>query len=218
MLPRVLALFATCASTSHAFVQPPVRARRTAAPELWPNTCIRLHAVRVSHGAATMRIMTRRTTALALPAAIVAAMPLLPAEAGRFRTAAQNSAVESTADKLARLRAEVAALEAKVPAAASAATKYCLNVKLSVKPSRRDEFIKVIDNNAKGTRSAEPLAVEYVWGESTTEPNIFFFYEKYKGREGFEAHTRTPHFAAWEAFVATEPFTAPPVVQFYEER
>ena len=115
------------------------------------------------------------------------------------------------------LPAAIATATPLLPAVADAGL-YHLNVKLSVKPNRRDEFIKVIENNAKGTRTAEPLAVEYVWGESTTEPNIFYFSEKYKGRAGFEAHTKSPHFAAWETFVATEPFTAPPVVQFYEER
>ena len=96
-------------------------------------------------------------------------------------------------------------------------TKYCLNVKLCIKPERRSEFIQCIRANQQGTLSTEPLALEYVWGEDTSEPNTFHFYEKYEGRGGFEAHTQTPHFEAWEAFAATAPFTEPPVVSFYEE-
>ena len=36
------------------------------------------------------------------------------------------------------------------------------------------------------------------------------------GKEGFDAHTQAPHFAVWEAFAATEPFTAEPEVCFFE--
>ena len=95
--------------------------------------------------------------------------------------------------------------------------KFCLNVKLCIKPERRDAFIACIQNNQKGTLATEPLAIEYVWGEDLNEPNTFHFFEKYEGRRGFEAHQATPHFAAWEEFAASEPFTSPPVVQFYEE-
>ena len=96
-------------------------------------------------------------------------------------------------------------------------SKYCLNVKLSVKPERRGEFIDCIRANQEGTLRREPLALEYVWGEDTEQPNTFHFYEKYEGRGGFEAHTQTEHFADWEVFAATDPFTEPPVVSFYEE-
>jgi len=107
----------------------------------------------------------------------------------------------------------------KQPASAeqAAPSKFCLNVKLCIKPERRDEFLTCIRNNQAGTLSSEPLAIEYVWGEDADTPNTFHFYEKYAGRAGFEAHQATEHFAAWEEFAGSGPFTAPPVVQFYEE-
>lgn len=77
-------------------------------------------------------------------------------------------------------------------------SKFCLNVKLCIKSERRAEFIDCIRNNQKGTLSTEPLAIEYVWGEDTEVANTFHFYEKYQGKQGFEAHQATPHFAAWE--------------------
>ena len=104
-----------------------------------------------------------------------------------------------------------------VDAAADDAPKFCLNVKLCIKPERRDEFMECIKNNKAGTIGTEPLAEAYIWGEDTETKNTFHFYEKYKGKAGFEAHQKTPHFAAWEAFASTEPFSEPPVVQFYEE-
>ena len=96
-------------------------------------------------------------------------------------------------------------------------TKFCLNVKLCIKPERRDEFMECIKNNKAGTLGTEPLAEAYIWGEDTETKNTFHFYEKYKGKAGFEAHQKTPHFAAWEKFASTDPFSEPPVVQFYEE-
>ena len=95
---------------------------------------------------------------------------------------------------------------------------YCLNVNLFVKPERREEFLKCIEANAHGTMSTEPAAIEYRWGESVDEPNTFHFHEKYKDKDGFLAHTKTPHFADWEAFASSDPFTKPPEVTFFESR
>lgn len=95
--------------------------------------------------------------------------------------------------------------------------KFCVNVKLCIKPERRDEFIECIQNNQKGTLETEPLALEYVWGEDTETPNTFHFYEKYKGKAGFEAHQASPHFAVWKAFADSDPFSEPPRVETYQE-
>jgi len=100
---------------------------------------------------------------------------------------------------------------------AASTSKFCLNVKLCIKPERRDEFLTCIRNNQAGTLSSEPLAIDYKWGEAADAPNTFHFYERYKGKAGFEEHQQTPHFAAWEEFASSDPFTAPPVVEFYEE-
>ena len=51
-----------------------------------------------------------------------------------------------------------------------------------------------------GTLTKEPLAVEYTYGEDETTRNTFHFHEKYKGRAGFEAHTKAPHFAVYVKF------------------
>lgn len=99
---------------------------------------------------------------------------------------------------------------------------YCLNVNLYPKPHVREEFLKVIANNKMGSDSdVEPLCLQYVYGESTETRHVFHFHEEYtgqdEGKEGFEAHTKAPHFAAWEAFANTgEPFHKPPVVNFFK--
>ena len=104
----------------------------------------------------------------------------------------------------------------KVPVKAA----FCLHVDLFVKPERRDEFLKVIVNNKKGSDENEPLCLQYVYGEDIDVPNTFHFHEEYtgadEGNEGFEAHKSSPHFSAWEAFANSDPFTKPPVVKFYK--
>ena len=92
---------------------------------------------------------------------------------------------------------------------------YCLNVELKVQPERRAEFLDCIRNNQDNTLASEPLAVTYLFGEDESTPNTFHFFEQYRGGEGFDAHTQTSHFAAWEAFAGTDPFSAPPRVAFY---
>ena len=96
--------------------------------------------------------------------------------------------------------------------------KFCVNVNLYVKPERREEFLKVIAINSAGTLANEPLNISYTWGESTTEKNTFHFQEQFKGKEGFDAHTQSPHFAVWRVFTEAEdsPFWKPPTVFFFE--
>ena len=96
--------------------------------------------------------------------------------------------------------------------------KFCVNVNLYVKPERREEFLKVIAINSAGTLANEPLNISYTWGESTTEKNTFHFQEQFKGKEGFDAHTQSPHFAVWQQFTDSEdsPFWKPPSVIFFE--
>lgn len=97
---------------------------------------------------------------------------------------------------------------------------FCLNVELCIKPEVREEFLKVIQNNQKGSTETEPLCYQYHWGESTATPNTFYFHEQYggskDGEEGFEAHANAPHFAAWEDFASTNPFTKDPVVSKFK--
>jgi quinol monooxygenase YgiN len=98
-----------------------------------------------------------------------------------------------------------------------AGAKYCLNVSLVVKPERRANILKCIAANQAGALSTEPLAIEYLWGEDVNTPNTFHFFEQYQSLAGFEAHTKSPHFADWLAFEGTDPFTEPPRVVFYED-
>lgn len=92
-----------------------------------------------------------------------------------------------------------------------------LSVSMGIEPERRDEFLRVIRNNAKHTRSEEPLNRAYIWGEDTESPNTFHFHEEYAGDAGFEAHQATPHFKVWADFADSKPFSADgePTVRFW---
>ena len=97
---------------------------------------------------------------------------------------------------------------------------FCVHVELCVKPEFREQFLECIQNNQKGTLQTEQLCLQYIYGESTTTENKFVFHEEYTGKndgkEGFDAHTKTPHFEAWESFVEKDPFTKEPVVNFFK--
>lgn len=95
---------------------------------------------------------------------------------------------------------------------------YCVTVNLYPKEEVRDEFLKVISANKKGTDKTEPLALQYTYGESTSKANVFHFHEQYTGgdggKEGFDAHASAPHFKDWESFAGTDPFVKEPEVFF----
>lgn len=97
---------------------------------------------------------------------------------------------------------------------------FCLNVELCIQESVRDSFLSVIQNNQKGSLTTEPLCRQYVYGESTTTPNTFYFHEQYigeeQGQEGFQAHKLSSHFQVWEEFAAKNPFTKDPAVSFFQ--
>ena len=98
--------------------------------------------------------------------------------------------------------------------AAPGVDRYNLNVQLSVKPQRLAEFLEIIEANALSTLR-EPRNLRYAWGESATVPGVYHFQESFVGKQGFDEHCAAPTFAAWEAFAASDPFSAEPSVQFY---
>eukprot|EP00634_Sargassococcus_sp_CCMP2135_P005358 CAMPEP_0198658742 /NCGR_PEP_ID=MMETSP1467-20131203/27435_1 /TAXON_ID=1462469 /ORGANISM="unid. sp., Strain CCMP2135" /LENGTH=224 /DNA_ID=CAMNT_0044395029 /DNA_START=60 /DNA_END=734 /DNA_ORIENTATION=- len=93
--------------------------------------------------------------------------------------------------------------------------RYCLNVKLQVKPERVEEFEATIRQNELGTRQ-EPRNLRYSYGKATEGSGTYLFQEVFVGERGFKDHAAAPHFAKWEVFAATEPFAADPVVDFWE--
>jgi len=102
--------------------------------------------------------------------------------------------------------------EGHVEKATNAKGALCLNVELCVKPEVREEFLDVIRNNKAGS-DAEPLCMQYSWGEDIYDPNKFHFHEQYVNEDGLLAHFQGDHFKVWEEFASGEPFTRPPRVE-----
>ena len=90
-----------------------------------------------------------------------------------------------------------------------------INVKLSIKADRREEFLQIIQEDGSQTLATEPGALQFVLGEDTETPNIFYLHEQYKATKDVEYHQSTPHFIKWKEFCDTDPFTAEPVIQTY---
>jgi quinol monooxygenase YgiN len=92
---------------------------------------------------------------------------------------------------------------------------FCLNVRLDVKPERRDEFLKVIQHDGKSTVANELDALQFVVGEDVDSTNTFYLHEQYKSEDAFTYHTQTPHYAKWQTFCNSDPFVKDPVVDMY---
>ena len=81
-------------------------------------------------------------------------------------------------------------------------------MRFTLKPERRDEFLREIAADQRGTMRDEPLARRMLVGEDVAAPNTFHLHEQFcRGREGFDAHLAAPHFQPWQRFVDSQPFT-----------
>jgi (4S)-4-hydroxy-5-phosphonooxypentane-2,3-dione isomerase len=75
---------------------------------------------------------------------------------------------------------------------------YVLFVSLEVKPERLEEYLKTTINlDGKGSVGDEPGCYRFDVLQDNTDPNKVYFYEVYKDRAAFEAHTKAPHYLKW---------------------
>ena len=72
-------------------------------------------------------------------------------------------------------------------------------VEATIVPERVDEFLKVIEEDAKGSRLEEGC-LQFDVLRSQNDSNIFYFYEVYSSQEAVEFHKKQPHFALWTKF------------------
>ena len=60
----------------------------------------------------------------------------------------------------------------------------CLNVRFTVKPERREEFLREITADQRGTMRDEPLARRMLVGEDEAAPNTFHLHEQARTPRG----------------------------------
>ena len=72
-------------------------------------------------------------------------------------------------------------------------------VEVNVEPSRMDEFLKVAEADAVGSR-AEPGCLRFEVLRSTDSDTRFYFYEVYASAAAVAEHKAQPHFQLWTNF------------------
>jgi quinol monooxygenase YgiN len=72
-------------------------------------------------------------------------------------------------------------------------------VEVNVEPSRMDEFLKVAEADAVGSR-AEPGCLRFEVLRSTDSDTRFYFYEVYESAAAVAEHKAQPHFQLWTNF------------------
>jgi len=93
---------------------------------------------------------------------------------------------------------------------------FCVNLKCSVKPERRDDFIALIQRNQRLTLQDEPEALQYIVGGDVDDQNTFYIHKQFASKEAFKFHKETPHNTDWKQFKQSGAFSSPPITDFYD--
>jgi quinol monooxygenase YgiN len=71
-----------------------------------------------------------------------------------------------------------------------------------------DALAALLAEQAAAVRRAEPGCLVYRPHRSTTDPDLFLFYEQYQDEAAFAAHRKAPHLAAYRERREKEGLTA----------
>jgi quinol monooxygenase YgiN len=72
-----------------------------------------------------------------------------------------------------------------------------LFVTAKVKPDQRQEFLRVIEEDAVASVRDEPGCLRFDVLQDEADPDTYYFYEVYRDEAAVEAHRQTPHLARW---------------------
>jgi quinol monooxygenase YgiN len=86
---------------------------------------------------------------------------------------------------------------------------FAVVVKIQMKPEHKDEFIKEMLDDAKGSVKSEPDCLLFNVVQDAEDSNRLHLYEVYRDAEAFERHKETPHFTKW--FNAVQDWLAEPL-------
>ena len=76
-------------------------------------------------------------------------------------------------------------------------------VKVRVKPTERERFLKAIEVDALGSEKDEPGCYRFNVLQDAADPNVYYFYEVYEDQAALEKHRNMPHYAVWRAAADT---------------
>lgn len=91
---------------------------------------------------------------------------------------------------------------------------YAVTVTFRTKPGRMAEFLPLMIENARTSRTAEPGCQQFDICQGT-DPETVFLYEIYDDRAAFDAHLESAHFKSFDAAVAG--MIADKTVELYDE-
>lgn len=82
--------------------------------------------------------------------------------------------------------------------------------RLRAAPGKGDALAALLAEQVATVRSTEPGCVAYTAHRSTSDPELFLFYELYEDDAAFDLHRRSPHLAAYRERREAEGLTAGP--------
>ena len=74
---------------------------------------------------------------------------------------------------------------------------FAVMVNVHVKPEKKDDFLKEMMADAKGSIKNEEGCLLFNVIQDNDDPNCLHLYEVYKSDEAFGVHEKTPHFLRW---------------------
>ena len=84
-----------------------------------------------------------------------------------------------------------------------------LVVSVRITPERREEFLRVVEEDSRGSREDEPGCLRFDVLQDSQDPDHYFFYEIYRDEDALAAHRQAPHYQPWSAFVGSGGLQSP---------
>ena len=74
---------------------------------------------------------------------------------------------------------------------------YIIVAPLQIKPGHKEEFIREMLGDAKGSVNDEPGCLRFEVIQDGEDPNRIWLVEAYKDAAAFKAHQSMPHYTKW---------------------
>lgn len=74
---------------------------------------------------------------------------------------------------------------------------YVVIAPIQIKPEYREQFIKEMIEDARGSVNNEPGCLRFDIIQDGNDPNRIWLYEVYRDEAAFQEHLRQPHFIRW---------------------